>query len=160
MSRFDRRLKGADINGDGARPGTAVCSLPESSGQNVGMLGGNYLQQRAVYTPQKKVPPKRINGLAILQKHEDKITTLENRLMEIESSHTKNVSLQEVKSGKIEHNLKLLHDSYRNEMTNLKKYINVLEQKMKDLIKIDENSGNVSLNNPQKTNNIQLIIEE
>ena len=136
MSRFDRRLKGAELDGDGARPGTAVCSLPSST-QNVSMLGGNFLNRQSIPLPpippipQNTVIRKKINGLAVLQTHDQKITTLEKRLMDIESAYTKNISLQEAKTDKIGHQFNLLNNSYRAEMKVLKDYIKDLRTKNK-----------------------------
>ena len=162
MSRYDRRLKGADVEGDGARPGTAVCSLPSSSTQNTGMLGGSFLNRRSMSRQpisQNRITQRQINGLSVLQHHDQKINILEKRLIDIESAYAKNISLQDAKTEQVSKQFDLLNNAYHTEMKMLKDYIKDLEQKIKDLATV-----NTKLDNKDEVditvNNIELIIKE
>jgi len=134
MSRFDRRLKGASKKGNGARPGTAVCSLPASSTPNTGILAGNLLtrQQRARHDVSNT---RKINGLAILQMHEQKITGLENKLGEFMQLYSSNASYfktqikeREDKYAKLTHQHEKQYQSMSSEIMNLKQKIDKMKK--------------------------------
>ena len=114
---------------DGPRPGQAVCRLPQKNSEpRVGMLGNIYNNNnnRQASTTQK------VNGLAVLQSHDSKITRLEKRLEQIESSQALNIS-------GVENQIDLLKGDYKQTMKVLRGYIKELEKKIEMLtsVKID-----------------------
>ena len=128
MSRFDRRLKGTGTTGGGPRPGTASCSLPSSATPNSGMLGGTYsaMQNRKTNANSNRT----VNGLAVLQRHDQQIISLEIRLAEIETSYITNLTKMEVKIQEREKLFDLMTGKYNTEMQKMKNYIKNLQGKL------------------------------
>lgn len=180
MSRFDRRLKGVETNSNGVRPGTASCSLPASSVPSRGMLGGmlynnrntlltrqNNLTSRRMSQPVRQnttVPQQqtsRINGVAVLKDHDDKIKRLEDRLQELENNYVINLSRMEQKIQEKDKLFNLMTGDYKQEMKKMRDYIKTLHQKMKDLDELDikEEVQNQSETNEKITdtkNNLEI----
>lgn len=155
MSRFDRRLKGTGTTGGGPRPGTASCSLPSSATPNSGMLGGSYSTMQNRKTNSNRT----VNGLAVLQRHDQQIIRLEIRLAEIETSYITNLTKMEVKIQEREKVFDLMTGKYNTEMQKMKNYIKTLQEKLqlnnekqsedsdqeKEMKQINQTSANVQL---------------
>lgn len=180
MSRFDRRLKGVETNSGGVRPGTASCSLPASSVPSRGMLGGmlynnrntlltrqNSQTNRRVSQPVRQNTPvpqqqtTRINGVAVLKDHDDKIKRLEDRLQELENNYIINLSRMEQKIQEKDKLFNLMTGDYKQEMKKMRDYIKTLHQKMKALDELDikeevekESETNEKISNTK--NNIEI----
>ena len=147
MSRFDRRLKGTGTTGGGPRPGTASCSLPSSSTPNSGMLGGNYseMQNRRINSNRTNAS-RTVNGLAVLQRHDQQIVRLESRLAEIETTYITNLTKMEVKMQEREKVFDLMTGKYNTEMQKMKNYIKSLQEKLQ-------------LNNKNQINDLNSVLD-
>ena len=181
MSRFDRRLKGVETNSNGPRPGTASCSLPASSVPSRGMLGGMLYNNRNTLltrqnsqtsrrmsqppvTQNTRVPQQqttRINGVAVLKDHDDKIKRLEDRLQELENNYVINLSKMEQKIQEKDKLFNLMTGDYKQEMKKMRDYIKTLHKKMKALDELDikEEVQNQSETNEKITdtkNNLEI----
>lgn len=155
MSRFDRRLRGVAAGNDGPRPGTAACSLPASSTPNSALLGGNFINR----SPAPVSRQRQINGVAMLQTHEQKIKKLELKLSGVELGMNINISRQESQTEQLQKQFNMLNSEYHTQIQALKDYIQVLEQKlMKNPVK------KVTQDNSTQTvggvKNISLVITE
>lgn len=134
---------------DGPRPGQAVCRLPQKNSEpRVGMLGNIYNNNRQSSTTQK------VNGLAVLQSHDSKLTSLEKRLEQIENSQALNIS-------GVENQIDLLKGDYKQTMKVLRGYIKELEKKIDTLtsVKMQLPTKKVE-NNDTLSENIVLEINE
>ena len=127
MNRIERRIAGTNAG----RPGAPVCN-PGKPGSNIGMLGGS----PALYqSPQQRAQnaPKVVNGLAILNSHGDRISRIEQKLNYLEQNQALYSSDL---NGRVTNNNKtidLMNGSYREQMNQMKKYIQELESKIAKL---------------------------
>ena len=158
MSRYDRRLKGTESSASGPRPGNSSCSLPSSSVPSRGMLGGMLYSRNT--QPQVGRPgdvrPNKINGVAVLKKHDDKIARLEQRLEELEKNYVENLSRMEVRLSEREKLFNLRNGEFKTEMKKMKDYIITLKKKMKalDSIEVEETAvANSTLDTETESNN-------
>ena len=111
---------------DGPRPGQAVCRLPQKNSEpRVGMLGNIYNNNNN----RQASATQKVNGLAVLQSHDSKITRLEKRLEQIESSQALNIS-------GVENQIDVLKGDYKQTMKVLRGYIKELEKKIEMLTSV------------------------
>ena len=132
---------------DGPRPGQAVCRLPQKNNNpRVGMLGNIYNRQAS--------NTKKVNGLAVLQSHDNKLTSLEKRLEQIENSQALNIS-------GVENQIDLLKGDYKQTMKVLRGYIKELEKKIDTLTSVKTQMPTKKVeNNDTSSENIVLEINE
>ena len=129
MNRIERRIAGTNTG----RPGAPVCN-PGKPENNVGMLGGTTaLYQSLEQRTQSLNQPRRINGLAVLNSHGDRISRIEQKLNYLEENqalYTSDLNERLVKTNK---KLDLVNGGYNEQMKLMKDYIKQLEEKIKKL---------------------------
>ena len=155
MSRFDRRLRGTGVGNDGPRPGTASCSLPASSTPDSTLLGGNFINNRSTST--RNMSRRQINGVAMLQNHEQKIIKLEKKISGVELGMNINISRQESETKQLQTQLDMLNSQYNEQMQVLKDHVRVLEEK---IIKTSSTEENTQQSSGNLVKNINLVILE
>ena len=129
MNRIERRIAGTSAG----RPGAPVCNSgkPEN---NVGMLGSStsfVSKSRAKNSIIKST--RRVNGLAVLNSHGDRISRIEqtlNYLEENQALYTSDLNERLIKTNK---KLDLVNGGYNEQMKLMKNYIKQLEEKIKKL---------------------------
>ena len=129
MNRIERRIAGTNSS----RPGAPVCN-PGNPENSVGMLGSNsqlYQTVRERKESQRNI--KRINGLAVLQSHGDRITRLEQRLEQFEHNQAIIMSKMEIKSGNNEARINLMQGDFKTTMKELREHIKEIQTKIKHL---------------------------
>ena len=129
MNRIERRIAGTNAG----RPGAPVCN-PGKPGSNVGMLGGS---AGFYQTPEQRAKmlnqTKKINGLAILNSHGDRISKIEQKLNYLEQNQALYTSDLNERLLKSNDKFDLMNGGYNEQMRLLKTYIKKLEEKIQKL---------------------------
>ena len=131
MNRIERRIAGTNAG----RPGAPVCN-PGRPENNVGMLGGSTaLYQSPEQRRQSANQPRRVNGLAILNSHGERISRIEEKLNYLEQNQALYTSDLNQRLVDSDNKLNLINGGYNEQMRLMKNYIKQLEEKIQNLSK-------------------------
>ena len=129
MNRIERRIAGTNAG----RPGAPGCN-PGRPENNVGMLGASTaLYQSPEQRNQSLNQPRRVNGLAILNSHGDRISRIEQKLNYLEQNQALYTSDLNQRLVDSDNKLNLMNGGYNEQMRLMKNYIKQLEEKIKKL---------------------------